>query len=40
MLASPSSLDEMRAKLMKLIEPLDRRGASENVAKIAREMIG
>ncbi len=40
MLANPSSLDEMRSKLMKLIEPLDRRGASENVAKIAREMLG
>lgn len=39
MLANPSSLDEMRAKLMKLIEPLDRRGASANVAKLAVEMF-
>ncbi len=39
LLANPSLLEQMRDNLMKLIEPLDRRGAAHNVAKIALGMI-
>lgn len=39
LLNDPSQLATMRADLLKLIEPLDRRGASENVARMALEMI-
>ncbi|MBC7782337.1 MAG: hypothetical protein H7144_00740, partial [Burkholderiales bacterium] len=39
LLANPQKLTEMRQNLLKLIEPMDHRGASENVAKIAIEML-
>ncbi len=40
LLKHPEKLEKMRARLLNLIQPLDHRGASENVAKIAMEMIG
>ena len=40
MLANPAELEALRQRLLKLIEPLDRRGASANVARIAMEMLG
>jgi lipid-A-disaccharide synthase len=40
MLREPSLLAEMHQKLMKLIEPLDQRGASLNVARLALSMLG
>lgn len=39
LLSDPSKLATMRANLLKLIEPLDHRGASENVARMAMEMV-
>jgi lipid-A-disaccharide synthase len=39
MLREPSLLTEMHQKLVKLIEPLDRRGASTNVARLALSML-
>ncbi len=39
MLAEPSLLEQMRARLLELVGPLDQRGASDNVAKLALAMI-
>ena len=39
MLREPSLLTEMHQKLMTLIEPLDQRGASLNVARLALSML-
>ena len=39
MLAEPEGLVEMRIKLRELIRPIEAPGASENVAKIALEML-
>jgi lipid-A-disaccharide synthase len=38
-LASPDKLADMRKSLLDLIQPLDRRGASDNVAKLAMNML-
>lgn len=40
LLALPDKLSDMRNSLLELIEPLDRRGASDNVAKLALDMLG
>ncbi|MDB5327919.1 MAG: lpxB [Phycisphaerales bacterium] len=39
-LASPDQLADMRKSLLDLIQPLDHRGASDNVARIAIDMLG
>ena len=39
LLADPAKLSDMRKSLLRLIEPLDRRGASDNVAALALEML-
>ncbi|HEY0008021.1 MAG TPA: hypothetical protein VGB55_04800 [Tepidisphaeraceae bacterium] len=39
LLREPSRLAEMRHNLLKLIEPLDRQGASNNVADLALQML-
>lgn len=40
MLREPAQLTQMRQRLLELIKPLDRRGASHNVAQIALSMLG
>ena len=40
MLADPSQLAQMRQDLLALVRPLDGRGASANVARMAIDMLG
>lgn len=40
LLASPDKLADMRKSLLELVKPLDRRGASDNVADLAIDMLG
>lgn len=39
LLESPSRLHEMRKSLLELVRPLDQRGASDNVAKLAIDIL-